>query len=307
MSVDRVLGLLLGTAIGDTLGAPFEGKTTVPASALDVVEQGEGRLVHTDDTVLSMALAEYVIACRGKPLDQDALADAFAAAWRAEPWWGYGPGAAEVFRLISGEVTWQTATRAAFGGEGSFGNGAAMRVAPVALAAAGLHDAAELARRSAEVTHAHEHGIHGAEFQACAAYQILHSDPGRPLDVDQLLHDLGRVVRSRQWHAKLERIAELVLSAAAPEHAARALGNDVTALGSVPTALLAFLIHRDDPAETIRYAIRVGGDTDTIAAMAGALAGARHGAAAFPEAWTARLEAADRIRALAARWGVSCG
>lgn len=210
-----------------------------------------------------------------------------------------------MFRLISGEVTWQTAARAAFDGEGSFGNGAAMRAAPVALGAAGLHDAAEQARRSAEVTHAHEHGIHGAEFQVCAAYQVLHSDPAQPFDVDQLLHDLGRVVRSRQWHAKLERVSELVLSKADPDHVARAVGNDVTALGSVPTALVAFLIDRDDPAEVVRYAIRVGGDTDTIAAMAGALAGARHGAAAFPQSWIDRLEVADRLRTLAARWQAS--
>lgn len=61
----------------------------------------------------------------------------------------------------------------------------------------------------------------------------------------------------------------------------------------------------DDPAETVRHAIRAGGDTETIAAMAGALAGARHGAAAFPRSWIDRLEAADRIRTLAARWQAS--
>lgn len=196
---DRVLGLLLGTAAGDALGAAFEGKLLVTESALRAVEHASGPLTHTDDTVLSVVLAEHV-ADRPKsdPVDEIALANEFADAWRAEPWRGYGQGAAEVFRLISTGVSWQTASRAAFGGQGSF-------------------------------------------------------------------------------------------------------GNDVTALGSVPTALLAFLVNRDDPAATIRYAIRAGGDTDTIAAMAGALAGARHGASALPHAWIQRLEIAERIRAVALR------
>lgn len=203
--------------------------------------------------------------------------------------------------MISTGVSWQTASRAAFGGQGSFGNGGAMRVAPVATVAADLHHAGELAVRTAGVTHAHEDGQRGAALQAGAAFLVLESDPARPLDVDQLLHDLGQVVQSRSWHEKLERIAELTRISASPQRAASVLGNDVTALGSVPTALLSFLVNRDDPATTIRYAIRVGGDTDTIAAMAGALAGARHGASALPDAWLQRLEIAERIRAVALR------
>lgn len=301
---DRVLGLLLGTALGDALGAEFEGKLMVSESALRAVEQASGRLPHTDDTVLSVVLAEHVADRReNDPVDEDALANEFADAWRAEPWRGYGQGAAEVFRLISTGVSWQTASRAAFGGQGSFGNGRAMRVAPIALVAAGLHHAAELAVRTAGITHAHEHGQHGAALQAAAAFLVLESDAAHPLDTDQLLHDLGRVVRSRPWHEKLDRIAELARITASPQHAAGALGNDVTALGSVPTALLAFLANPDDPAAAIRFAIRAGGDTDTIAAMAGALAGARHGATALPEPWVQRLEIAERIRAVAVRLG----
>jgi poly(ADP-ribose) glycohydrolase ARH3 len=174
-----------------------------------------------------------------------------------------------------------------------------MRAAPVALVARSLHHAAELGERSAEVTHAHKHGRNGAACQAAAAYLALHSDPARPLDATRFLHDLRRVVRSRSWHDKLDRVAELVRWDNSLEHIARALGNDVSALGSVPAALLAFLAHADDPVNTIRFAIRGGGDTDTIAAMAGALAGARHGAQKFPEHWLTRLEAAEQLRAVA--------
>ncbi|GAB3502136.1 ADP-ribosylglycohydrolase family protein [Amycolatopsis cihanbeyliensis] len=82
---------------------------------------------------------------------------------------------------------------------------------------------------------------------------------------------------------------------AGPEQAAHALGNDAFALGSVPTALTAFLAHPDDVAQAIRYAIQAGGDANTIAAMAGTLAGARNGATILPRSWIERLEAAGRL------------
>lgn len=298
---DRVLGLLLGTALGDGLGAAFEGKTLVTESALRAVEQESTALTYTDDTALTVVLAEHLAA--HPRVDVDALAREFAAAWSAEPWRGYGPGAATVFGLIAGGVPWRDAAGSAFGGQGSYGNGGAMRAAPVAVVARGLHHAAELGRRTAAVTHAHEHGKHGAELQAAAAHIVLCSSLESPLDVDLMLDDLARVVRSRPWHAKLERIAELVRAGVSPAHAAHALGNDVSALGSVPTALLAFLSNPEDPAAAIHYAVRAGGDTDTIAAMAGALAGARRGAAAFPQVWVDRVEVTERLRAVAHRLG----
>lgn len=74
---DRVLGLLLGTAAGDALGAAFEGKLLVTESALRAVEHASGRLAHTDDTVLSVVLAEHVADRRKKdPVNEGALAGA---------------------------------------------------------------------------------------------------------------------------------------------------------------------------------------------------------------------------------------
>ncbi|PXY17050.1 ADP-ribosylglycohydrolase family protein [Prauserella flavalba] len=299
---DRARGLLLGLALGDALGAPFEGRDSVDPADLVAEELAPSGLVHTDDTALALVLAEHLAEHRETTvLEEDLLAREFADAWRAEPWRGYGSGTPKVFGLINAGVPWRDATRAFYQGQGSFGNGAAMRVAPIALAGTSLHHAAELARRSAAVTHAHKHGQHGTACQAAAAYLALHSDPTHPLPVPAFLHDLARVVRSGPWHEKLDRIAELVRRRPEPQHAATALGNDASALGSVPTALLAFLLNPDRANDAIRYAIRVGGDTDTIAAMAGALAGARTGAAALPAAWLRRLAAARRLRALADR------
>ncbi|SFQ72063.1 poly(ADP-ribose) glycohydrolase ARH3 [Amycolatopsis arida] len=304
VSRDRALGLLLGGALGDALGAPFEGRAAVDAAEIAAVERAANPLAHTDDTALTLALAAHLAARRddhGGLVDPDALARELAAAWRAEPWRGYGPGAARVFELIDNGTPWRAAASAAFGGAGSFGNGAAMRVAPVALVTTSARQAAELGARTGELTHAHEHGRFGAATQAAAAYLALRGDPARPVDVTRFLRELHRAVPSRPWHEKLNRVAELVRTAAEPEHAARALGNDVSALGSVPAAVLAFLQHPDDPVATLRYALRVAGDADTIAAMAGALAGARCGAGAFPRAWVDRLEAAAALHELAGR------
>jgi poly(ADP-ribose) glycohydrolase ARH3 len=299
---DRVLGLLLGTALGDALGAPFEGRTLVSESALRAHTHSSAVLRHTDDTALTLALAEHLArGDAGDPLAEDALAADFVAAWRAEPWRGYGAAAARLFHQIGDGAGWRESARGLFDGQGSYGNGAAMRVAPVVAVSTGPHHAADLARRTAAITHAHEDGQQGAALQATAACLALVSDPGRPVDPQVVLDDLARVVRSRPWHAKLERVVELLSAEALPRHAAHALGNDVTALGSVPTALLAYLTSPDDPAAVVSYAIRAGGDTDTIAAMAGALAGARNGAGAFPSAWVDRLEAADRLRSVADR------
>ena len=297
---DKVLGLLLGGALGDALGAPFEGAPTVDAAELAAQENSSNRLEHTDDTALAIVLAAHLSQHRDDgPLVADVLAREFAQAWRAEPWRGYGTGTPHVFGLINAGIPWPDAAKATFQGQGSYGNGAAMRVAPVALVSASLHHAAELGQRSAELTHAHKHGQHGAACQAAAAYLALHSDPAHPLDITRFLQDLRRAVRSRLWHDKLDRVAELAQWDCSPEYVARALGNDVSALGSVPTAILAFLTHSDDAVAAIRYAIHSGGDTDTIAAMAGALAGARNGASAFPQKLVTRLESVETLRKLA--------
>lgn len=297
---DKARGLLLGTALGDALGAPFEGHVTVVDADLAAHERDHGPLVHTDDTALTLVLATHLARRRtGSPLEEDALAWEFAQEWRAEPWRGYGPGAAEVFRLITTGVPWREATRTVFSGEGSYGNGGAMRVAPVALVGSDPHHTADLARRSAVPTHAHPHAQHGAAVQAVAALLALRSEGAHPLDGARFLEDIAQVVPSPPWHDRLARVAELTRQDAPPEHAADVLGHDATALGSVPLALLAFLRHADDPAAALRYAVLGGGDTDTIAAMTGALAGARNGAAALPGHGVRRLEAAARLRAAA--------
>ncbi|TDL38149.1 ADP-ribosylglycohydrolase family protein [Kocuria rosea] len=291
--VDRVLGLLAGTAVGDGLGAPFEGRSSVSATALDRWIFSSQTLHHTDDTAMAMVLAEHMVHSGG--INQAVLASDFAVAWYQEPMRGYGGGAAQVLAAIADGAHWRQAAVSVFEG-GSWGNGAAMRVAPVAVVSTSVPEAAELGRRSAEITHAHAHGRHGAALQSAAAYLALHSDPDHPLDTDAFLIDLTDVVPSESWQEKLVRGRALLEREASTGEAVKALGNDISALGSVPLAVFAFLRHAESPEAAIRAAIRSGGDTDTIAAMTGALVGARHGHAGLPASWTARLEAGPRLQ-----------
>lgn len=296
--VDRVLGLLAGVALGDGLGAPFEGWSTVPAPALERWVRSSRTLRHTDDTVMTLVLAEHLHRTRG--VDRSVLAADFATAWRAEPHRGYGRGAARTLAAIEAGTPWHEATGAQFP-DGSWGNGAAMRAAPVAVVAGSVREAAELGRRSAEVTHAHAHGAHGAALQAAATHLVLRSRPGSLLDAEAFLGRLVDVLPSPPWQEKLTRISALLRRGAPAREAADALGNDISALGSVPLAVYVFLRHTDEPEAAFRCAVRCGGDTDTVAAMTGALVGTRCGFARLPVLWAARLEAADRLPELASR------
>ncbi len=301
--LDRARGLLLGLALGDALGAPFEGHPDVTEADILALERGAGQLTYTDDTALALVLAGHLARRLGTDaaLDPDTLAPEFAEAWRHEPDRGYGGTVREVFRLIDTGVPWREAG-ATFGGEGSLGNGGAMRVAPVALVAPDAAGAADLARRSAEVTHAHEQGVGGAVCQAVAAYLALAGEPAEATGAARFVEDLMTVpgLDTEPWPEKLGLVAALAVRDVSPAGAAEQLGNDVTAAGSVPLALLSFLRHPDRPGDAIRWAIRAGGDTDTIAAMAGALGGARCGAEALPRDPVPRLEAVDTLYAVAA-------
>ena len=128
--IDCARGALLGTFVGDALGMPYEGAAgeEVPEH-LEMVDARLGRGSYTDDTEMAIALAESLLD-RGT-VDAQALGRAFAAAF--DPGRGYGSGTTEVLRLVRSGVHPHDAARSAFAGEGSLGNGAAMRVAPVAV------------------------------------------------------------------------------------------------------------------------------------------------------------------------------
>ena len=295
----QIRGSLLLSACGDALGKRFEGAPVVDPAAVDEwLATPPDTLCWTDDTAMALVLAEHLVSTGGS-VDPDRLATEFAAAWAAEPGRGYGTGTAAALHQIRQGAPWSRVAAALFDGHGSLGNGGAMRVAPVGLVPGRpLTVVAAAARRSAAVTHAHPQAQDGAAVQAVAVAIAARTAPD-PVDPDALVAQLAVHAHTAEFRTALQRITALLRHGPDPHRVAAEVGNDVTALASVPAALAAYLCHPDDPAAAIRFAINLGGDTDTIAAMAGALSGARLGDGAVPAAWLRRLEAADRIGALA--------
>jgi poly(ADP-ribose) glycohydrolase ARH3 len=285
---ERFLGCLLGQAVGDALGAPFEG---LPA---DFIYWGLGRtqdllneqtsevLRYTDDTQMMIGVAEALVA-HGE-ICPDNLAQRFAANYEAKR--GYGQGARRILECMAAGGDWQSLADTIFPG-GSFGNGAAMRVAPVGLLfCADLERVAEQAGASALPTHRHPLGIEGAQLLALSIALVV---SGPPLDRGRFYRELSRRARTEEFQWQLRAARRL------RRHDSFAfLGNGLPAHRSVVTAIACFTTSADSFEETICKAIALGDDTDTLAAMAGALSGAHLGIGAIPERWLERLEAGPK-------------
>lgn len=287
-------GALVGALVGDCIGRPYEGSGAVDrAGARRRVDAalGQAPLPYTDDTQLLLALAEHLVV-DDHEVDPERFVGRILE--RYEGWRGYGGGMRRLVRLWRRGRDHREAVTAIFP-DGSFGNGAAMRVAPVGLLWADDAEAmAAVARRSAAVTHAHPVGIDGAVVQAAAVAAAAHEGA---FDIDRLA----------ALPAATDALRAGLTSAAAlppdtpPAQAAAALGTQVTAHRSVPAALWCAAVS-DDVAGAVTTALALGGDTDTIATMAGAIRGAAHGtAAAVPAEWLDAVEGLGEVRDLAAR------
>lgn len=193
-----------------------------------------GRLsMFTDDTVLTVAVADAILTDR----DYGRAIKAYA---RRHPLRGYGPRflawmALPIHRPYN-----------------SFGNGSAMRVSPVAVAFNSEQDVLDEARRSAECTHNHPEGIKGAQSVALAAYMAR-------MGADK---ETIRKRIEKDFGYNLSRTIDEIRPG---------YSFDVTCQGSVPQAIVAFL-DSTSYEDAIRNAISLGGDSDTQACIAGAIA-----------------------------------
>jgi poly(ADP-ribose) glycohydrolase ARH3 len=283
--VDRACGALLGTFVGDALGMPFEGAGhgQVPPD-VEMVAARRGRGTYTDDTQMMIAVAESLI-LRGR-VEEEQLARAFQQAY--DPDRGYGGGTRRVFGLWAAGTPVRLAAGQLFGGHGSRGNGAAMRIAPVAVRF--RDDPSRLrdeAARSARVTHAHPVGVDAAVVQAAAI--------GAGLRNESILDVACAAAQTEEMADGLRDVGELLAEARQPGEVHARLGSSSDARESVCAAVYAALSHPAFEA-AVRFAVRLGDDTDTVAAMTGAITGARNGASSIPVRWLDALEDGDRGR-----------
>jgi len=187
-----------------------------------------------------------------------------------------------------------------FGGRGSFGNGSAMRVAPIGLF---YHRSAELYDRACESsmpTHANELALDGAAIQAKAVSLAVRLPAGGSFSPGPFLDELERFARTGEFKRRLRLIRELLLAGTPDPDAARALGKTVAVHESLPFSIYCFAKYPGSFRDCIYCAVLNGGDRDTMGAMAGALSGARLGVESLPGRWREKLEGMELFRELAA-------
>lgn len=281
--LDRFRGCLLGLAVGDAVGAPFEGLSSETIyrdfgsisrliGHLDLDE-----IQYTDDTQMTIGVCECLL--QKDSITADHLAHCFKLNYH--PGRGYGQGVQSILDAMSRGEDWKQLVHTQFPG-GSYGNGAAMRVAPIGLAFFG--NAARLrfeAEESAKVTHLHPLGIDGAVLVASAISLLVRSREFIPKEFFAQLHEIA-ATEEFQWQlATAGRLgADEMIS----------FGSSLPAHRSVTTAITCFTGSPNSYADTISRAIALGDDTDTVAAIAGALSGAHLGINAIPKHLLEKLE-----------------
>jgi ADP-ribosylglycohydrolase len=271
----RATASLYGLALGDALGSQF----FVPANRQALTDRTlpPAPWQWTDDT--EMACSIYLALADRGTIDQDDLAAGFAVRHDFDR--GYGPATNRMLRLVREGGDWRTLATALFDGKGSWGNGAAMRVAPLgAWFGDDLPQVVRQARASAEVTHTHSEAVAGAIAVAIAtavAATQPELTPGRFLD--QILD-----------HTPLSLVhygigeARRLLTISDPVLAARTLGNgrNVSAQDTVPFALWAAARHLDDYEQAFWTTATAGGDIDTTCAIVGGIVAVR---TPLPRGW----------------------
>ncbi|MCW2912661.1 MAG: hypothetical protein JWN52_729 [Actinomycetia bacterium] len=277
---------LAGLSVGDAFGDQFFMLANRDVSRRDGLPAAPW--VWSDDTEMACSVVD-VLHRLGR-IDQDTLAMAFAS--RMDMGRRYGAGALELLELVRDGADWRRASAESFGGNGSYGNGAAMRVAPLGAWFRGdLERAAAQAALSAAVTHAHPEGIAGAIAVAVAASHVAASraEGVRP-DTSEVIDAVLDHLPAGYVRSGLERARRMPQATAA--QAAWELGNGsrITAQDTVPFALWAATRHLGDYEAAVRACVVVGGDMDTTAAIAGGVVGAHLGADAIPVAWRAARE-----------------
>ncbi|GAA1659381.1 ADP-ribosylglycohydrolase family protein [Fodinicola feengrottensis] len=275
---ERALACLHGLTVGDAFGSQF----FVPSNRTNLEQRQlpAGPWQWTDDT--EMACSVFAALQQNGHINQDSLAESFASHHDFDR--GYGPAMNRMLRLVRAGQDWRTLAAELFEGQGSWGNGAAMRVAPLgAWFADDLSKVAEQAALSAAVTHTHPDGIAAAIAVAVATAVAPESLPPRDfLDTVLQWTPPGRVHQGMRAARGLAHVSSAKI-------AVHELGNGRLTAGwdTVPFALWAAARNLDDFEEALWVTAQTGGDVDTTCAIVGGVVAVRSG---VPAAWAAQCE-----------------
>ncbi|MBZ0230821.1 MAG: ADP-ribosylglycohydrolase family protein [Deltaproteobacteria bacterium] len=284
--LSRARRSLEGLSVGDAFGETFVGRySRIERRA--IVDDIAWRW--TDDTAMALSLVEE-LALRAD-VDEDALAARFARRYQEEPWRGYGGTAHGILTAIADGVPWQTAAKTPFGGQGSKGNGSAMRVAPVgAYFAHDLERAIDVARKSARPTHLHRDGEAGAIAVAVAAVLAARVAAGeQPRDPAAFLATIYEHTPTSLTRDGIDLAMRLAPDTSIAGASSR-LGNGsrVVCDDTVPLCVWIAAHHLGDYEDALWSTVAALGDMDTTCATVGGILAA--GGAVIPAEWLARRE-----------------
>lgn len=280
LDLHRARFSLEGLSVGDAFGELFfqASPSTTTAASLP-----PGPWPWTDDTHMALSVVEVLE--RFGRIDQDALARAFARRFVAEPYRGYASGAMSLLGQIANGADWRTAAPALFSG-GSYGNGGAMRAAPIGgyfwrdpARAAGE------ARQSAVVTHAHPEGQAGA--MAVAAAAALAAQPS-PAAGPAFLRSVLRFVPEGLTHRKIQQSIDLPGDDLGEAVRVLGTGDNPTAQDTVPFCVWSAAYHLHDFEGALWWTVRGLGDRDTTCAIVGGIVALSSGD--LPSVWLRNRE-----------------
>jgi ADP-ribosylglycohydrolase len=330
-SQHATLGCLFGLALGDALAAPVEFIRSVDTIVEEYGPDGpsapEGNPAEvTDDTQMALAVGEALIQAP-IPYTQATLEPFLRKVfidWMVSPENNRAPGMtcmSACQRLLQGEP-WVKATVL-----NSKGCGANMRVAPVGL----LLDTEEttragIAQFQAAMTHGHATALAASDLTAYAVTYLAQGNDisTLPARLREYAESQRRIYHAdwlealwqrpgelspedfieRGWLECLEVLDRLDDALISPDRSADpclATGGAWIAEEALATGLLCFLLYPDDPIAALRRATVTSGDSDSIACLTGAFAGAYHGISAWPTDWVERIEYKDRLQLLASQ------
>jgi ADP-ribosylglycohydrolase len=276
-----------GLSVGDALGGQFFIPLNRPLLFDPARRVPPPPWRYTDDTEMALGLLEVLD--RHGHAAQDELARVFGRRYDRDMYRGYGATMHEILPALHRGESWRQVAPAAFGGQGSMGNGSAMRVAP-----AGAYFADDLARTAAEaeksavVTHAHPEGVAGAVAAAVATAMAwrLRGRAGDPAAREELFDAVLAHTPDGPTRRGLEEARALGDDCLVAD-AVQALGNGsrVTAPDTVPFTVWVAAMHLHDYRAAIWSTIHGGGDVDTTCAIVGGIVALACGPEGIPEEW----------------------
>lgn len=302
--VSKFEGCLLGLAIGDALGMPFEGwrpawiRSKLGGRVQDMLpcpDRNLGKGQWTDDTKMALHLCRSIIRKKGKFDPADAAAS-YVEWFESGDLRGIGRATLEsIMRLRQGKP-WSESGKT---GEFAAGNGSAMRAAPIGLL--NCMDMEALKRNSrddAVITHNNPEAVAGSRaVNFFVARGVTQAGPAaaRPHLIDECIAFIGPC----QVAKRLARAKELLAENMPCSTALNILGASGFVVETVASAVFCFLKTPDNFEESVVSAVMGGEDADTTAAVCGAISGAWNGTWKLPKRWVDTVEASEELRSIA--------